>query len=70
MLPTVEKDTVVLQEAQRLYGLLANVSKTKAEKWTLADCLAAAPYTLAINRIKKEKKAVILAHSNTKPDLV
>ncbi|MBO7190508.1 MAG: quinolinate synthase NadA [Elusimicrobiaceae bacterium] len=70
MLPTVEKDTVVLQEAQRLYGLLANVSKTKAEKWTLADCLAAAPYTLAINRIKKEKKAVILAHSYTTPDLV
>ncbi len=71
MLPMVEKDTPVLQEeAQRLYGLLGNVSKTKAEKWTLQDCLSAAPYTLAINRIKKEKNAVILAHSYTTPDLV
>ena len=71
MLPKVEKDTVIIrEEAQRLYGLLAGVSKTKAERWTLDDCLAAAPYTLAINQIKKEKKAVILAHSYTTPDLV
>ena len=34
------------------------------------DCLAAAPYTLQINALKKEKNAVILAHSYTTPDLV
>ena len=57
-------------EAHRLYGLLMNVSKTKAAKWTQADCLAAAPYTLAINEAKRAKNAVILAHSYTTPDIV
>ncbi len=57
-------------EAHRLYGLLRCVSKTKAVKWTLQDCFDAAPYTLAINEIKKAKNAVILAHSYTTPDLV
>lgn len=60
----------ILQEAQRLYELLRNVSKTKQAKWTLEDCVAAAPYTLEINRLKREKNAVILAHSYTTPDLV
>lgn len=36
----------------------------------MEDCLQAAPYTLAINRLKQEKNAVILAHSYTTPDLV
>lgn len=57
-------------EAHRLYGLLRCVSKTKAAKWTLQDCMDAAAYTLAINEVKKTKKAVILAHSYTTPDLV
>ena len=70
MLRTLEKEAVVMQEAQRLYGLLHNVSKTKSTPWTLDDCVAAAPYTLAINRFKKEQHAVILAHSYTTPDLV
>ena len=70
MLRTLEKEAAVMQEAQRLYGLLHGVSKTKAEKWTLEDCLSAAAYTLAINRFKKEQNAVILAHSYTTPDLV
>ncbi|MBR4355622.1 MAG: quinolinate synthase NadA [Elusimicrobiaceae bacterium] len=70
MLKTLEKEAVVMQEAQRLYEVLQGVSKTKAEKWAWEDCLAAAPYTLAINRFKKEKNAVILAHSYTTPDLV
>ena len=70
MLRTLEKEAVVMQEAQRLYGLLRGVSKTKAEKWSLDDCISAAAYTLAINKFKKEQHAVILAHSYTTPDLV
>ena len=57
-------------EADRLYERLRYVSKTKAAKWTLADCQAAAPYTLAINEVKQQKNAVVLAHSYTTPDLV
>ena len=60
----------ILNEAHRLYGLLRYVSKTKSEKWSLQDCQSAAPYTLAINQVKKEKNAVVLAHSYTTPDLV
>lgn len=70
MFETLENEALITQEAHRLYGLLKSVSKIKAAKWTLADCLAAAPYTLAINRFKKEQNAVVLAHSYTTPDLV
>ena len=70
MLETLEKETQLTQEAHRLYGLLNSVSKTNCANWTYEDCLAAAPYTLSINRFKKEKNAVILAHSYTIPDLV
>lgn len=70
MFETQEKEALITEEAHRLYGLLKSVSKNKAAKWTLADCLAAAPYTLAINRFKNEQNAVILAHSYTTPDLV
>ena len=71
MLSTVrEQEEIILSEAHRLYGLLKSVSKSKSAKWTLQDCLAAAPYMLAINRFKKEQNAVILAHSYTTPDLV
>lgn len=64
------KETVILQEAHRLYGLLRYVSKNKAQKWTYEDCLQMAPYTLSIQQFKKEQNAVILAHSYTTPDLV
>lgn len=70
MLETVAKETVVLQEAQRLQELLRGVAKSPTQRWTLGDCMAIAPYTLAINRFKKEQNAVILAHSYTTPDLV
>lgn len=58
------------QEVHRLYGLLGFVSHRQGQKWTYADCLQAAPYTLTINQIKKEQNAVILAHSYTVPELV
>ena len=70
MCKRLEKQAQLDEEARRLYGFLRNVRKTKTARWTLEDCLAAAPYTLAINRIKQEKNALILAHSYTTPDLV
>lgn len=70
MLETLNKEAHLTEEAHRLYGLLKSVSKENHQKWTYEDCLAAAPYTLSINRFKKEQNAVILAHSYTTPDLV
>ncbi len=64
------QETVLQEEAQRLYGLLLDVSRSKAVKWTQTDCEQAAPYTLAINQLKKEKNAIVLAHSYTVPELV
>ncbi len=69
-LTALNKKALLEQEAHRLYGLLGSVSRSKGVKWSYADCLQAAPYTLAINQIKKEKNAVILAHSYTVPELV
>ena len=70
MLQTLDKEARLTEEAHRLYGLLKSVSKDKNAKWTYEDCLAAAPYTLSINRFKKEQNAIILAHSYTTPDIV
>lgn len=70
MLQTLDKEARLTEEAHRLYGLLKSVSKQDGSKWTYDDCLAAAPYTLSINQFKKEKNAVILAHSYTTPDIV
>ena len=70
MLQTLTKEAQLTEEAHRLYGLLKSVSKEDGSRWTYEDCLAAAPYTLSINQFKKEKNAVILAHSYTTPDLV
>ena len=70
MLQTLTKEARLTEEAHRLYGLLKSVSKEDGSRGTYEDCWAAAPYTLSINQFKKEKNAVILAHSYTTPDLV
>ncbi len=66
----VAQQALLDQEAHRLYGLLGSVSRQDGTKWTAEQCWQAAPLVLRINQLKKEKNAVILAHSYTTPDLV
>ncbi len=57
-------------EAERLLGVLMHVDcDPRGRKWNYDSCLNIAPITLEINRLKKEKDAVILTHSYVEPEI-
>jgi quinolinate synthase len=59
------------QEAERLFKTLGGLTDfKKGTKYDITYCFSMAPITLEINRLKKQKNAVILAHYYSAPDIV
>ena len=66
----IATDHKIDAEAERLLRSLMNVECDERRQWNLATCREIAPLTLEINRLKREKQAIVLAHSYVEPEII
>ena len=63
-------ETQIETEAERLFGTLLHVDCEPGRTWDYDTCRRIAPLTLEINRLKRERGAIILAHSYVEPEII
>lgn len=67
----ITADAEIEKEAERLLRALMHVDcDPRGRKWNYESCVSIAPLTLEINRLKRERDAVILTHSYVEPEII